>query len=666
MKRGALWIVLVVFSALGIAGCGCNSGIKVEITTAPTTLAPGASSDVAATVIHDKKMGGVMWSCMPAGSCGSFNPTQTASTTDSVYTAPASATAGSTVTIIATSVTKTDVASSATITITGVTASNYVFYVTGEENTVNLDLYTIAGVVAIAQTASGDGSFAVVSGEQDYNDGDGITVTDDSITGGSLVLAANGTGTLSVKTASGIPGAEGTETFAVVFNSTTFPTSAGHALVIQFDGTATSSGSLDLQTSTALPPDGGYSFVAAGADPGFFPVGYGGVFTVASGGITGTLDINDSGSEPPVLGTAFSGMFGATDSFGRGLVTNTDGVPISLAYYVVGSKVLRLVDTDAGDTAVGLVYSQGSNAGSFSSGSIGQSVFSIANPLTEYAVAGQFLTGADTGTDQPRAKTNPVVRQEVGPCTGTGTCLFSGVGDVNELGVVEFSAQTFNGTYSIATNGYGSMSFSGSFGESGVETFGVYAVDPTLNILDPNDTTDGGGGALIAEMDTNLVGMGSIVPQTDIAVGAFGGSYAFGGQGDTTTDGNEFDFLGSAAVTAAGDSGDAFSGTGYVSDPFAAVGTGGEYSGVTWTGTAEPDGTNPGRYQFDPLTVNSDSFVSSLGQFVGVYQAYGGQLFWVETDPDSYFGGSLEQYPGTGSTIARKQLNIQKPNSQKH
>jgi hypothetical protein len=244
--------------------------------------------------------------------------------------------------------------------------------------------------------------------------------------------------------------------------------------------------------------------------------------------------------------------------------------------------------------------------------------------------------------------------------------LFSGVGDVNQLGTIEESAQTFNGTYSIATNGYGSMNFSESFGESGVETFGVYAVDPTLNILDPNDTTDGGGGALIAEMDTNLVGMGSIVPQTDIAVGAFGGSYAFGGQGDTTTDGNEFDFLGSAAVTAAGDSGNAFSGTGYVSDPFAAVGTGGEYSGVTWTGTAEPDGTNPGRYQFDPLTVNSDSFVSSLGQFVGVYQAYGGQLFWIETDPDSYFGGSLEQYPGTGSSIARKQLNIQKPNNQKH
>ena len=665
MKRGALWIVLVVFSALGIAGCGCNNGIKVEITTAPTTLAPGASSDVAATVTHDRKMGGVMWSCMPAGSCGSFSPTQTASAMDSLYTAPASATAGSTVTILATSVTHPNVASSATITITGATASNYVFYVTGEENTENQDLYTIAGVVAIAQTASEDGSFAVVSGEQDYNDGDGITVTVDSITGGSLVLAANGTGTLTVTTASGIPGVEGTETFAVVFNSTTFPTSAGHALVIQFDGTATSSGSLDLQSSTALPPDGGYSFVAAGADPTFFPVAYGGVLTVTGGGIVGTLDVNDSGSEPPVTGTQFTGSFGTPDSFGRGVVMNSARIPISLAYYVVGPEVLRIVDTDTGDTAVGSVYGQGDSTGGFSSGSIGQSVFSIANPLTEYAVAGQFLTGAETGTDQPRAKTHAVVRQEVSPCTGTGMCLFDGVGDVNQLGVVEFSAQTFNGTYSIATTGYGSMNFAESFGESGVETFGVYAVDPTLNILDPNDTTDGGGGALIAEMDSNLVGIGSIVPQTDIAVGAFGGSYAFGGQGDTTTNGNEFDFLGSAAVTAAGDSGDAFSGTGYVSDPFAAVGTGGEYSGVTWTGTAEPDGANPGRYQFDPLLVNSDSFVSSIDQFVGVYQAYGGQLFWIETDPDSYFGGSLEQYPGTGSTITRKKLNIQKPNNQK-
>ena len=155
MKRGTLWVALLAFSALGIAGCGCNSDLKVTITTFPTTLAPGATSDVAATVTHDAKMAGVTWSCTPAGSCGSFFPTQTASGVNSVFTAPATAPAGGSVTIIATSVSKPSVSSSTNVAITSVSTQNFSFYVGGEENNADVDIYSIAGVVAIATTASG-------------------------------------------------------------------------------------------------------------------------------------------------------------------------------------------------------------------------------------------------------------------------------------------------------------------------------------------------------------------------------------------------------------------------------------------------------------------------------------------------------------------------------
>jgi len=55
------------------------------------------------------------------------------------------------------------------------------------------------------------------------------------------------------------------------------------------------------------------------------------------------------------------------------------------------------------------------------------------------------------------------------------------------------------------------MTFDAGLGD--IAKFGIYAVDPALNILDPNGPATDGGGALIAEMDANLVGTGSLVPQ---------------------------------------------------------------------------------------------------------------------------------------------------------
>jgi hypothetical protein len=530
-------------------------------------------------------------------------------------------------------------------------SANFTFYAFGEDAASPVSC--VAGVVAIATTASADGSFAVVNGVQDYNDAD-ITSPQpggDTIMGGSLVLASDGTGTLTLITNNPDVGVDDTETFALVFPN------PAHALIIQFDGINTSSGSIDLQTSTAIP-SGSFAFTAAGgADTGdgIGPTAFGGVFTVTAGAVTGLVDSNVIGGV--TLGTAIpDGVTLSTPdtTFGRGSVIGNTGIATNLNYYVVGPEVIRIIDVDSAtiDTVVGSAYGQGANP-SFSSASIGSSVFSFSNAFQGYAAAGQFFTSADDGA---KPKAGKPVPEGVVACTGTSTCLFSGVGDLNELLVadpVQLVAADIDGSYSVAASGYGNLTIGADFGDT--DDFGVYAVDPHLNILDPNDTADTTGGALLAEMDDSLVGTGSIVPQTDITVDHFSGTYAGGGSGNTT-EGDEFDFLALATVT---ESNGTFSATATVSDPFGAL-TGADQATADATINAPivPDIHNPGRYDLSPLVFATTNTppppVFSTNMAVGAYQASGSQLFWIETDSDSYFGGSLELFPGTGNDDAKK------------
>ncbi len=70
-----------------------------------------------------------------------------------------------------------------------------------------------------------------------------------------------GTGTLVLDVSASNPnvGVNGIEKFAVQFIN------ANHALITQFDGSATSSGSLDLQTATS-GAGGNFAFTLSGLD----------------------------------------------------------------------------------------------------------------------------------------------------------------------------------------------------------------------------------------------------------------------------------------------------------------------------------------------------------------------------------------------------------------
>jgi len=145
-------------------------------------------------------------------------------------------------------------------------------------------------------------------------------------------------------------GVNGTETFSIQFVNTK------RALITQFDGSATSSGSMDLQTQTNPPSlgSGGYAFILSGVDSNPGPLAYGGVFTIPSSGTTlqnGIYDVTEY--ELPVgRGNALSGTFTEPDSFGRGTIAsnlpnyfNPDS-GTALNYYVVGPEAIRIIDVD--------------------------------------------------------------------------------------------------------------------------------------------------------------------------------------------------------------------------------------------------------------------------------------------------------------------------------
>jgi len=542
----------------------------------------------------------------------------------------------------------------------------YSFYVTGTE-AINggPNFYALAGSVVL--DAAGDvvpygdsvSNPTGISGEQDYNDAFGLTSPEPS---GDAILAepaalvvASGQGTLTLTTNNTALGVAGVETLGVQFVNNS------HALITQFDGTATSSGSLDLQILPSTP-GASFAFTLSGVDPAYNSVVYGGVFgltatpgnpTPPSLTLAGIYDENDAGTVS--TGQTLGGIASQSDALGRGTITGTNlgGYLGTLNYYIVGPEAVRIIDVDSADSAVGSAFGQGSAV--FTNASLGAacapaqcSVFGVESNSFGflYATAGQIAATPDAGVNT------------------TGT--FTGIGDVDEeFGVCVDSVTlvppcTIAGTYFVSStageNGYGNLTITpGDLGD--VSVLGIYMTDPALNLNDPNNTA-GGGGALVAELDTTLNGIGVLTPQTDTKPGDFTGSassYAFGAQ-DFFCSICEFDYVGQGSFTAG-----AFSGTGLLSDPFDAFGSGGAANtGVGFSGAPLADATESatGRYTMyttnatpNPLVITVPDFVvtnpvtpPTVVDFnVAIYQASGTQAYWIDEDTFSLSLGPIEQ-----------------------
>ncbi len=580
-----------------------------------------------------------------AGSAGqSCTPSATTATTTSDGTASITCTANSTPGAYSVTAAATGATATASFTEGNTAPRVFVFYVNGLENSASEGpvYYGVAGAVGF------DLSGNVLGGEQDYNDGqNGFPAPTDTITATGSSMTVNpttGTGTLVLNVSASNPnvGVAGIETFAVQFLN------ASHALITQFDGSATSSGSFDLQTATSSA-GGNFAFTLSGIDIAGFPFAYGGVFSNTSGTIHGTYDENDSGKvlvENTL--TATDNGVGA-DVYGRGSITgftdpNNGNEPISLVYYIVGPEVLRIIDVDADDTMAGSAYGQGS-ATSFDSTVLSTDVFGIVdNTEDEYFAAAGQLVAANTAV-------------------GMFSATFTGEGDDDENGTVMATGTPCRvaGNYSFSTTvlGYGSMT--GITGLGSIHTLGLYATDPKLNLLDPNNPTAANlGAALVLDRDDFAQGTGIVVPQGTIASdgsdlnNSYGfGAQAFTGEGSWPTGnaGWEFDFVGqgtfASLVFTTGTGGPPTPAD--ISDPYAffVSGTPDEYTAVTIAGTsAAPDAA--GRYAFPSATPFAVGPVggadgSTVDFTVVMYEADPGLVFSLEEDTFSEWLGTFQE-----------------------
>jgi hypothetical protein len=342
----------------------------IAVTFGPraSALQPSGGSGFTAFVTNDSANAGVTWTvtCGSAGACGSFAATSTASGVAADFSAPAAIPSGNTVTITATSVTDSTKKATAVLTIanTTLTDGNYVFTLTGTNANTSSPFYVGGAFVVVGGS--------ITSGEQDYVDL--VNYETDSITSGS-VTGTGGNLQIVLNTPDANVGVNGVETLVATFISST------RARLIEFDSTLTSSGRMDMQTSTAAP-SAGYAFFTAGLDSASLPTSIGGVINIdGSGTISGAgsvFDINDGSLPAPLQAQSFdASTVSPPDSFGRVVFSlvpsSASGVlPVTLAGYIVDTTHIRLVEEEPSSssflgTMAGLAIGQGTHTGTFSS-----------------------------------------------------------------------------------------------------------------------------------------------------------------------------------------------------------------------------------------------------------------------------------------------------------
>lgn len=630
----------VTATVAGVSGASVNFALA-NVTGPLFSVTPNSGTPQSANVIaafaaplaikvvdssNNPVVGGLVTFEVPpsSGASGSFaGGVSTATTNSSGIATSAPFTANGTVGTYTVTATVNSGAEPANFVLTNSPLS-YAFYVSGQEKTSSGSgaYYALAGSLLI------DGNGNVLGGEQDYNDGAGITSpqpSGDSIISGTLAVVGTTPGltTLTLNTNNSSVGSGGTETFAVQF------VNANHALISQFDGSATSSGSLDLQTLSSSVSDGNYAFTLSGIDASGTgaSTAFGGVFSVSQSGtqLSGSFDASDSLAAAPVLNTALTGTISGPDSYGRGSITSS-ALGISVNYYLVGPEAIRLIDVDSTDSAVGSAFGQG--AGTFSNASLGNAIFGVESNSAgqTYAAAGMLAPASTAGT-------------------------FSGVADDDEYstGNPPVTNASISGTYSIAANGYGNLTIAPSqLGD--LSAFGIYMTDPHLNLTDPNNTSNGLGGALLLDLDvptingttTVLNGTGILLSQSDTSTSSFAGPYAFGTQAFHTPRiaplGSEYDFAGQTSVNSLV----LTSARGLLSDPFAIFNSTGSdgTDKATFTGTAAL--STAGRYIMSlSIAVTADPILNP----VVIYQGSGGQLLWLDEDSSATgtFLGILQQ-----------------------
>ena len=593
---------------------GSASQVQFDVLP-PTTIQPGQTASVSASVSHDTA--GVTWSCSPAAACGTFNPASTGNEVVTTYTVPASAASGTAIIIIATSVTDINKSASASTLISG-TASNatlsgqYAFFLTSP--TGNRGTASLLGSI----TLNGDGTVAggiadiISPAILDLKDQILPTSANPQPNTSSYTVDITGHGTMNVRTASG---QQLDFSFAL--------TSPAHALLTEIDGNP-GSGTMDLQQHpaggfVASQINGGFSFTMTGTaeSNAATKVSYGGVFTADGVGSlsSGILDINTAA----VMSTSpFNGSFSAPDPNGRGTLQLGGGR--SFTYYIISPKALRLCEADNLNLMGGSAYAQG-----------GSTIFLGGNYFYQHAgwsSAGRTITAGEFF----------IIEIDSDISTGISDSNAGGSPANPELSV------NVSGSYDSSLAGTGGLTLVDASGSS---TFNLYVVDYDVNILDPNASPagffSGAGNALMLRTDANVNGTGLLIRNTNPGFPPFLGYNALQlTKGITTsTTANELDLAGVVLSENKAFSGLADYDRSDSSNPVAVL-------GASVTGSSVEDAVNQGRATGNitiptPSTSGAYPFISPAAPSFSVtfYQINISQAYVLQTDTSASSSGFL-------------------------
>ena len=354
----------------------------------------------------------------------------------------------------------------------------YVFSITGTDNS--------GAPISIAGSVSADGSGHVSGGTVDFNDAQVAPILGTAITGGTYNVGADGraTATLSTTTPFG-------SSLVVDF----VLSSTSHGLITEFDGNASGSGTLDLQsTVTQAQLAGSYAFSFSGLDPGQnLPFATLGSFTLDSNGniTSGVEDFDDQG----FAYTAFN-LTGT-------LVPQTPGAPYvatltatnSSDVAVFGTMIFDVYPVDA--THLKFVEADTQTFMLLSGDAYTQTGASIPTTATTYV----FTMGGGV------TNSGPITVGGVLPIDGQGN-ITGGAVDENISGTATSTPLTFGGTYGPNGSTVGGRTL---FSLTNFQIAGDFIVYPTAN-----------AGLLMIEMDGGGSGflLGSALPQTSTTFAA--------------------------------------------------------------------------------------------------------------------------------------------------
>jgi hypothetical protein len=597
MNRKALLIVLTIAIAVVASACSSSSPTVTITTPPPASLEINQSASMAATTTHDGGAG-VDWSCAPAGSCGTISPTHTDSGASTTYTAPS---VSGSVTITAASTKKPSVTATSTVTVTPIaTSSNltgqYAFKIIGFDTFG--DAYAAAGSVTL------DGAGNVTAGEEDLNNTSYVGPVLGDLLTGTYTVGDDGQGTMVLTATTGgnpdpLVGVDGVQTLAfTVVNSS-------HALVTEFDAAATSGGTLDAQSADAIAGGfvGNYAFNFGGFLDGA-PWAFGGVGTAVLGSPNGTFDGTGDQDIAGAVDMTFEtgGLTTPADANGRGTVVFGG---VTMAYYIVTGEAVYFTEIDAGSVTWGAAYGQGASAPAFNAASI----------------SGNMVM------DQPWAPAESVDGPSAlaGQFTSDGVSAIAGVLDYNEGGFINPGPgpDTLTASYAVAASGYSSFTAGVVSNNADFTTWGVYLTDPTVNLVDPNNAS-GGGGALTVELDLNSLGAGFILPQSATALTGVNNATDF------TADNSNFDLINSVGQVIGGNS--TATGTASVNDINPNTPSSTQTTGASVSGTYTADATNVGRYTLS-ITVGDEAAPENRVAYV----TSSGLAVMVDVDSTSTF-----------------------------